>query len=160
MSGSQEVTYAVDFRACKPSHRQRPGGAMTCNPIPRIVRLMALAIRFDALLRENKIQDYAELARRRTQTEMRRELEFRIAVTLMPRNPARRSVEIDGNPHLERAASRRICKCRVSQLSTAGLHRFSSRSSRLAMFLIMPAPRGSSVPARPLRRHCGRLGFR
>jgi|HubBroStandDraft_1064217.scaffolds.fasta_scaffold2157515_1 hypothetical protein len=31
--------------------------------IPRIARLMALAIRFDALLRENKIQDYAELAR-------------------------------------------------------------------------------------------------
>jgi hypothetical protein len=37
---------------------------MIGDPIPRIARLMALAIRFDGLLPEGKIRDYAELARR------------------------------------------------------------------------------------------------
>ena len=74
MSGSQEVTYAVDFRAggkdqCEnriaPSHPkqtgpQPPGGGQS---IPRIARLMALAIRFEGLVREHRVQDYAELAR-------------------------------------------------------------------------------------------------
>jgi hypothetical protein len=33
------------------------------HSIPRIARLMALAIRFEALVRDKKIRDYAELAR-------------------------------------------------------------------------------------------------
>jgi len=33
------------------------------NRVPRISRLMALAIRMDALLREGAVKDYAELAR-------------------------------------------------------------------------------------------------
>ena len=72
MSGNQEVTYALDFRAGKPgrrenkiasSHLQPPAGERAGGSIPRIARLMALAIRFDGLLREETIQDYAELAR-------------------------------------------------------------------------------------------------
>jgi hypothetical protein len=39
------------------------GGIVPGHSIPRIARLMALAIRFDGLLREGTIQDYAELAR-------------------------------------------------------------------------------------------------
>ena len=71
MSGNQEVTYALDFRAGRPgrrekkiavSHLQPAAGERAGGSIPRIARLMALAIRFDGLLREERIQDYAELA--------------------------------------------------------------------------------------------------
>src|SRR5262245_15082590 len=40
--------------------------AITASPaerVPRISRLMALAIRFDELLRKGEVKDYAELAR-------------------------------------------------------------------------------------------------
>ena len=57
MSGGQEVTYAFDFRPAKPQP------LIVGDSIPRIARLMALAIRFQGLLREKKIRDYAELAR-------------------------------------------------------------------------------------------------
>jgi hypothetical protein len=67
VSGHQKVTYALDFYAGKQrgrdgkifSERQPPAGDF----IPRVARLMALAIRFDGLLRQETIQDYAELAR-------------------------------------------------------------------------------------------------
>ena len=69
MSGSEEITYALDFRVRGPGHvdnkvlssdsqqsnRERAG-------ISRIARLMALAIRFDRLLRAEEFRDYAELA--------------------------------------------------------------------------------------------------
>jgi len=68
MSGSREVTYALDF--CDPTARRRRGkrgtpldGEAARGAIPRIARLMALAIRFEGLVREEKIRDYAELAR-------------------------------------------------------------------------------------------------
>ena len=69
MSGSQEITYALDFCA---SRRSQPESTATFHPspadgtdsyIPRIARLMALAIRFDRLLRAEEFRDYAELAR-------------------------------------------------------------------------------------------------
>ncbi len=63
MSGSQEVTYAVDFRAAKPSNRQTPDGESIGISIPRIARLMAIAIRFERMVRTGTIRDYAELAR-------------------------------------------------------------------------------------------------
>lgn len=56
-------------------HRRRKGASKTIvrgpdpeqnspvGRIPRVSRLMALAIRFDALIREGEISDYAELAR-------------------------------------------------------------------------------------------------
>ena len=71
MSGKKEVTYALDFRAGRDgargkriasSHELPPSGDET-GSIPRIARLMALAIRFEGLLREETIRDYAELAR-------------------------------------------------------------------------------------------------
>jgi hypothetical protein len=72
MSGNQEVTYALDCRAG--SRRQRENDTLSsdppradartaCHVIPRVARLMALAIRFEGMLRDKTIQDYAELAR-------------------------------------------------------------------------------------------------
>jgi hypothetical protein len=65
MSGGQEVTYAFDSRPAKAK------SVIIGDSIPRIARLMALAIRFDGLLREKKIRDYAELARRGRVTRAR-----------------------------------------------------------------------------------------
>jgi hypothetical protein len=65
MSGGQEITYAFDLRPTK----SQP--VIVGDPIPRIARLMALAIRFEGLLREKKIRDYAELARRGRVTRAR-----------------------------------------------------------------------------------------
>jgi hypothetical protein len=69
MSIQQEVTYGVDFCAGGKGRRNSkafssPSEAPADSPsIPRIARLMALAIRFDTLLRAGKFRDYAELAR-------------------------------------------------------------------------------------------------
>jgi hypothetical protein len=72
VSGDKEVTYALDFRAGRPSlrgnriaacHQLPSDGEADGSSIPRIARLMALAIRFEGLLREETIRDYAELAR-------------------------------------------------------------------------------------------------
>jgi hypothetical protein len=67
VSSHQEVTYAVDFGAGRQRRQEdqaAPGERQLVDEaIPRIARLMALAIRFDGLLREETIRDYAELAR-------------------------------------------------------------------------------------------------
>jgi hypothetical protein len=67
VTGSQEVTYAVDFWTRKRSQREitfrRSPADGNDSSIPRIARLMALAIRFDRLLRAEEFRDYAELAR-------------------------------------------------------------------------------------------------
>ena len=63
MSGQIDLTYARDFGADTPDSRGRPDRKTTELPIPRIARLMALAIRFEGLLRNETIRDYAELAR-------------------------------------------------------------------------------------------------
>jgi hypothetical protein len=65
MSGGKEVTYPFNFRPAK----AKP--VIIGDSIPRIARLMALAIRFEGLLREKKIRDYAELARRGRVTRAR-----------------------------------------------------------------------------------------
>jgi hypothetical protein len=65
MSGGQEITYAFNLRPAK----SKP--VIVGDSIPRIARLMALAIRFEGLLREKKIRDYAELARRGRVTRAR-----------------------------------------------------------------------------------------
>jgi hypothetical protein len=55
-----EISYALNFPA---GTRNRAVPAKGAGPaVPRIARLMALAIRFDAMLREGKFRDYAELA--------------------------------------------------------------------------------------------------
>ena len=71
MTGHQEVTYTLDFGAGRQSRRANQTfsdrgmpdheGADRC--IPRIARLLALAIRLEGLLRDETIRDYAELAR-------------------------------------------------------------------------------------------------
>jgi hypothetical protein len=73
MSGSQEVTYAVDFgrRGFKEKKTLSSEGAAAGRSIPRIARLMALAIRFEGLVRGEAIRDYAELARRGRVTRAR-----------------------------------------------------------------------------------------
>src|ERR1035437_3729198 len=71
MSGSQEVTYAVAFRVRKRPDQQPPDSESAGNSIPRIARLMALAIRFEGLVREETIRDFAELARRGRGTRAR-----------------------------------------------------------------------------------------
>lgn len=71
MSDNPEVTYALDSCAGRQgrrdnktfSDRQMPDGEAAGRSIPRIARLMALAIRFEGLLRDETIRDYAELAR-------------------------------------------------------------------------------------------------
>ena len=69
MSGNREVTYELDFGGRKQggfsfsSGRQALDGEAVVRSIPRIARLMALAIRFEGLLRSETIRDYAELAR-------------------------------------------------------------------------------------------------
>ena len=69
MSGSREITYALDFCASKRSQRE---STATFHPapadgndssVPRIARLLALAIRFEGLVRNQTMRDYAELAR-------------------------------------------------------------------------------------------------
>jgi len=57
------------FKTAKAGSKQIKDGAKPSDPppapdrIPRISRLMALAIHFDGLIRQGKIRDYAELAR-------------------------------------------------------------------------------------------------
>ena len=60
MSGKQDVTDTADFRVGKPSIQQ----VATSDAISRIARLMALAIRFEGLVNDGTVRDYADLARR------------------------------------------------------------------------------------------------
>jgi hypothetical protein len=60
---SDQITYARDFgvdRRESPARSDRKAAELS---IPRIARLMALTIRFQGLLRNGTIRDYAELAR-------------------------------------------------------------------------------------------------
>ena len=67
MSTSQQVTYSLDFdarhrsRNAKPATTEHPGPDVGC--VPRIARLLALAIRMEGLVREGEIPDYAAVAR-------------------------------------------------------------------------------------------------
>jgi hypothetical protein len=72
VSGSEEITYALDFRArgagqeenkMLSSDNQRSDSEPAGRALPRIARLMALAIRFDGLLRAEEFRDYTEIAR-------------------------------------------------------------------------------------------------
>jgi hypothetical protein len=61
MKVDQEVRYTLTSKRVP-----RPKPAQSTDPvlsIPRIARLMALAIRFEGLVRNETVQDYAELAR-------------------------------------------------------------------------------------------------
>ena len=73
MSGKHQITYAIDFgRGGIARQRMLPSEEpMAGRSIPRIARLMALAIRFEGLVRSGTIRDYAELARRGRVTRAR-----------------------------------------------------------------------------------------
>jgi hypothetical protein len=72
VSRREEITYALDFRTRGAGHEenkmlssdnQRSDSEPAGSALPRIARLMALAIRFDGLLRAEEFRDYAEIAR-------------------------------------------------------------------------------------------------
>jgi hypothetical protein len=72
MNGNQDVTYAVDFRAARQRGQKAntlsselpfPADDAACPIVPRIARLVALAIRFEGMLWDETVRDYAELAR-------------------------------------------------------------------------------------------------
>ena len=70
MSTEVELSYTLETcsgRACcqisEESQIAAPGYSSQERPIPRVARLMALAMRCDDLLREGLVRDYAELAR-------------------------------------------------------------------------------------------------
>lgn len=69
MNGSEEIKYALDFRASRRSLPKNPARFQPSptnfdvSNIPRIARLLALASRFDGLLRAEEFRDYAEIAR-------------------------------------------------------------------------------------------------
>jgi hypothetical protein len=60
------VTLATLARRRKTGNQEGPGGKAapsTCPRIPRITRLMALAIKFQGMLDCGAVRDYADLAR-------------------------------------------------------------------------------------------------
>lgn len=66
MSEGHEVSYQVEFG----NRRNRIDSVLPAEEnkaaerVPRVARLIALAIKMDGLIRERKIRDYAEAARR------------------------------------------------------------------------------------------------
>jgi hypothetical protein len=71
MKSNREIVYALDFDPGKPG-RARGSRKLTSDtgnttsdepPVPRIARLIALTIFFEEMIRENKVRDYAEIAR-------------------------------------------------------------------------------------------------
>jgi len=59
----REVRFHVG-RGAKSERQLRKGDAKPVqDKVPRVARLMALAIHFDRLIREGKVKDYAEIAR-------------------------------------------------------------------------------------------------
>lgn len=69
MSGGLSVTKQIHFATRSRGRREiraEPAPVPGCVPegtVPRVSRLMALAIRFDQLLREGAVEDQADLAR-------------------------------------------------------------------------------------------------
>ena len=60
----EQVIYTFHFAGSRSDGKQSTSGKhQSVATIPRIARLMALAIRFEGLLREERLRDYAELAR-------------------------------------------------------------------------------------------------
>lgn len=75
MNGHQEVTYTLELGVGRQQVRESEASPRPSQPasgaIPRIARLLALAIRLDGLIREESIRDYAEVARRGRVTRAR-----------------------------------------------------------------------------------------
>jgi hypothetical protein len=71
MKSNREIVYTLDFDPAKraPAPGSRKGVPDTDNAnsderaVPRIARLLALTILFEEMIRENKVRNYAEIAR-------------------------------------------------------------------------------------------------
>jgi hypothetical protein len=64
MSGTRQITYPVTFGArSKRRHHIVPAAANTAEAVPRVARLLALAIRLEGLVRGQVVRDYAAVAR-------------------------------------------------------------------------------------------------
>lgn len=68
MTGPLTVTCKVHFTSARRRKQLRVGESPECKPrhtgrVPRLARLMALAIKLEELVRDGKVTDYAELAR-------------------------------------------------------------------------------------------------
>jgi hypothetical protein len=67
MNGHPEVAYTLELGIRRQSRREGKDAPQSCEwadgSIPRLARLLALAIRMEGLLRAGTIGDYAELAR-------------------------------------------------------------------------------------------------
>ena len=61
MTAGNEISYTLS--RSRGSATSAPPGAEPVESISRIARLMALAIRFEALVQDRAVSDYAELAR-------------------------------------------------------------------------------------------------
>lgn len=62
------VEFKVHFEASRKGRKRAVVGVKPATPaqpgnLPRVTRLMALAIRFDQLIRDGEVADYAEIAR-------------------------------------------------------------------------------------------------
>jgi hypothetical protein len=66
MNGHGEIHYTLELGL-----ERRPRIPVDCEPIPRIARLLALAIRLDGLIRDQDLASYAEIARRGPVTRAR-----------------------------------------------------------------------------------------
>jgi hypothetical protein len=66
MSTSNQVTYSLDFEARRGSGKGKPATIghrnLGVGSVPRIARLLALAIRVEGLIGEQTIRDYAAVA--------------------------------------------------------------------------------------------------
>lgn len=68
-AGDIKVKFKVSFRAGRRGRKQVVTGERgvpetpPAARLPRVVRLVALAIRFDQLIRDGEVEDYAEIAR-------------------------------------------------------------------------------------------------
>jgi hypothetical protein len=65
MSGTRQITYAVNFwaRSKRRSQNVARAASTTAEAVPRIARLLALAIRMEGLVRGQAVRDYAAVAR-------------------------------------------------------------------------------------------------
>ena len=68
-TGDVKIGFKVNFKAGRRGRKQAVIGDApaptkpSSGSLPRVVRLVALAIRFDQLVRDGEVKDYAEIAR-------------------------------------------------------------------------------------------------
>ena len=68
MSSDPKIVFKVEFKRGRSGRKRatanpRPRRELPVGKLPRVTRLMALAIRFEGLIRDGEVHDYAEIAR-------------------------------------------------------------------------------------------------